>query len=210
MPSLTRLILSNNQLHDVDLEFECMEKLQFLDVSYNKIKRLDKHTLTRIENWFVQPPESWRKTPNTTRKINMVNNPYLCDCNLRDMYNWLRDTRANLYSREEMRCYTGIPELNAGRRILNVETLRCAGQDEHAAHAATDPSQHVGSGITHTLLIILIILVICLLATLLYLNKEHVHNNVKPLIDNFQKSLQYRTIEKDLTESQIHPPEVNV
>ena len=51
--------------------------------------------------------------------------------------------------------------------------------------------------------------VLCLLVALLYINKERVHSNVKPLIDNFQKSLQYRTIEKDLAESQI-TPEVNV
>jgi len=44
---------------------------------------------------------------------------------------------------------------------------------------------------------------------LLYINKERVLENGKLLKDNFQKSLQYRTIEKDLTESQI-PPEVNV
>ena len=65
------------------------------------------------------------------------------------------------------------------------------------------------NSITHTLLVILIILVLCLLVALLYINKERVHSNVKPLIDNFQKSLQYRTIEKDLAESQI-TPEVNV
>ena len=69
-------------------------------------------------------------------------------------------------------------------------------------------TSHLSSGITQTLLIILIILVICLLFALLYIHKERVHRNVKPLIDNFQRSLQYRTIEKDLNDQNL--PEVNV
>ena len=69
---------------------------------------------------------------------------------------------------------------------------------------------HHGSGVTQTLLIILIILVLALLGALLYIHKEKVRSNVKPLIDNFQRSLQYRTIEKDLSESHIPAPEVNV
>ena len=49
------------------------------------------------------------------RKINLVGNPFVCDCNLRHLFDWLANTNANLRHREEMRCYTGIPEANAGK-----------------------------------------------------------------------------------------------
>ena len=95
---------------------------------------------------------------------------------------------------------------HTGRRITNVKELQCPNNQNIIPSGIKSSA---GNGITHTLLVILIILVLCLLVALLYINKERVLENGKLLKDNFQKSLQYRTIEKDLTESQI-PPEVNV
>ena len=99
-----------------------------------------------------------------------------------------------------------------GRKILNILELQCLDPNligMSANHHHSYSSASSGNGITHTLLVILILLILILLGALLYIHKERVHANVKPLIDNFQRSLQYRTIEKDLTETQI-PPEVNV
>jgi len=204
VPSLTHLYLGNNQLSNLNFEFECIKKLQYLDVEYNKIKRLGRSSLQRIDRFFTQP----KKSEDLIRKINLVGNPFVCDCNLRPMFDWLRDTTANLYRRDNLRCYTGIPEINAGRQILNIGELKCLDSDlDPLVHP--HPHSSSGNGITHTLLIILIILILCLLGALLFIHKEKVQTNVKPLIDNFQRSLQYRTIEKDLSESQI-PPEVNV
>jgi len=36
---------------------------------------------------------------------------------------------------------------------------------------------------------------------LLYFNRRKVQDNVKPLIDNFQRSMQYKTIEKSVNEN---------
>ena len=171
-----------------------------MDVSHNKIKRLSTATLQRIDNYFAQP----KKPDDYIRKINLLGNPYVCDCNLRPMFDWLSNTQSNLHRRDEMRCYTGIPDINAGRKILNVGELDCLDKD------LIPHNLHSGNGITHTLLVILIILILVLLGALLYIHKEKVQSNVKPLIDNFQRSLQYRTIEKDLAESTQIPPEVNV
>ncbi len=54
------------------------------------------------------------------------------------------------------------------------------------------PARHAsGSGITHALLVILIILVAVLLSVLLYINRERVHANVQPLV-NRKKENQIR------------------
>ena len=68
---------------------------------------------------------------------------------------------------------------HTGRRITNVKELQCPNNQNI-------PSKSVGNGITHTLLVILIILVLCLLVALLYINKERVLENGKLLKDNFQ------------------------
>lgn len=207
-PALTYLYLANNQLYDLDFNLTCIKKLKFLDVSYNKIKRLSKVTRDKIDRVFKQPHNS---TDTDFRKINLIGNPYVCDCNLRDMFDWLQNTRANLQHREEMRCYKGVPEMNSGRRILNVQQLQCLDSNQHPVSPNHYHHQaHVSSGVTQTLLIILIILVLVLLMALLYIHKERVHRNVQPLIDNFQRSLQYRTIEKDLATTDQNLPEVNV
>ena len=83
---------------------------QYLDVSYNKIKRLQPKTLERIGNFFKQPENK----DSFVRKLNMIGNPFVCDCTLRPMFDWLSNTQANLYSRDRLRCYTGVPEANAG------------------------------------------------------------------------------------------------
>ena len=95
-----------------------------------------------------------------------------------------------------------------GRKILNALELNCLDNNNvpqsgknHLHHTAS-----IGSGTTHTLLVILIILISCLLAVLLYIHKEKVQSNLQ----TFQRSLQYRTIEKDISENTPIPPEVNV
>jgi TM2 domain-containing membrane protein YozV len=57
-----------------------------------------------------------------------------------------------------------------------------------------------GSGITHALLVILIVTVLILLVVLLIIHRQRAKENVTRLVDHFQRSLQYRTIEKDLAE----------
>lgn len=50
--------------------------------------------------------------------------------------------------------------------------------------------------VTHSLLTILIVLLVALMFILLYFNRRKVQSNVKPLMDNFHRSMQYKTIEK--------------
>ena len=81
-----------------------------------------------------------------------------------------------------MRCYQGKPEINAGRRFARI--------DVKAMGCISNPK------VTHSLLTILIVLLVALMFILLYFNRRKVQDNVKPLIDNFHRSMQYKTIEK--------------
>ena len=89
LPALSDLYLGDNQLQDLDFNFECIKNLRFLDVRANKIKRLDRTTLNRIDQVFAGHP--------TTRKINLNLNPWVCDCNLRKFNNWVRTTKTSFY-----------------------------------------------------------------------------------------------------------------
>ena len=219
LDSLMDLYLENNQINDINFGFSCIKNLRFLDLSYNKIKRLRTSTLHRIDDTFHQP----HKETDPPRILDLRGNPFVCDCNLLPFQRWLKTTTANLHNMNDLRwvlfvpafdngltaswervqfsadklfvllkaeafstvasqlqfhfsifyrCYTGTPDMNAGRRIVNVQSLIC----ESKPHATA------GSGITHVLLIILIILVGVLITALLYINREKVKANVQPLV----------------------------
>ena len=85
---------------------------------------------------------------------------------------------------QKLHCYEGTPEENAGKLFKNIDLseLECPGPHPEA--------------VTHSLLTILIVLLMSMMFVLLYFNRQRVQSNVKPLIDNFQRSMQYKTIEK--------------
>ena len=115
IPALSDLYLGNNQLQAIDFNFECIKNLRFLDLSYNKIKRISKTDLARIDGFFHQPHDGAIDVP---RKINLIGNPYICDCYLRPVFDWLTNTTTNLYRKNDMRCYSGTPTVNAGIYIV--------------------------------------------------------------------------------------------
>ena len=100
---------------------------------------------------------------------------------------------------DKLKCFSGLPDVNAGRQILNVMKLECP-EVPKADHVQTA----IGHSITHALLSILIVLVTALLLVLLVINRDRVKSNVKPLISSFQKSMQYRTINRDAEVSEVN------
>lgn len=197
LPALTDIYLGDNQLVDVDFGFECVQNLRYLDLSYNKIKRLDAISLKKIDTYFGEKDGKYRK-------INLNQNPFVCDCYLRTFYDWLSRTKA-VHDMTNLRCFNGLPDSNAGLKILDVKVLDCPDLPK------ADPSSSAGSAFTHALLIILILVAITATTIILVVNREKVRTNMKPILDNFQRSMQYKTIEKDVAEFQAgQPPEVNV
>ena len=101
-----------------------------------------------------------------------------------------------------MRCYDGYPEVNSGKRIINIEVLDCAPSTPVHQFDSSHTSHYA---VTSTLLTILIIITTTLLLVILWVNRITVKDKFSPLIENFKTSLQYSTLEK-----QEEIPEVNV
>ncbi len=88
LPSLTDLHLGDNQLKTVNFSLDCMKQLGYLDLQYNKIQRLDDKTIAKIEDVFAK---------NTNRTLNLKGNPFNCDCYLKNVYDWLANTKTSFY-----------------------------------------------------------------------------------------------------------------
>lgn len=183
LPNLLDLHLGDNQLSDINFSLECLEKLRYLDLEYNKIRNLRPDTLQKLDKVFGNRSSS--------SQIALHGNPYTCDCNLNDFYNWLSVTKARLVNKDEMRCYDGYPLYNAGRRIKNIEELACP--PLKASEHTTSGSHHA---VTTTLLTVLILLTGTLLGVVLWINRVTVRDKFRPLVNNFKTSLQYSTIDK--------------
>jgi len=198
LKDLLDLHLGDNQLSDINFSLDCLERLRYLDLSYNKIRNIKGTTLAKLEKVFGK---------NNTRsgydnQVDLHGNPFTCDCQMNPLYDWLRVTPARLANKQEMRCFDGYPDVNAGKRIVNVEKLQC-GPVRSVLGEAGGGSHHA---ITSTLLIILIILTATLLSVVLWINRITVKEKIQPILKNFKTSLQYSTLEKQEEE----PPEVQV
>ena len=91
LPGLKDLYLGDNQLKSIDFEFDCIEKLRYLDLQYNKMKRLDQQTMKRIDHKFGG---------NKGMQINLIQNPWVCDCYLEPFINWVLTTNSTLHQKQ--------------------------------------------------------------------------------------------------------------
>ena len=91
LPGLKDLYLGDNQLKSIEFRFDCIKKLRFLDLQYNKIKRLDGHTMKQIDNAFAN---------QKGRKINLIQNPWVCDCYLKPFIEWVLTTNSSLHQKQ--------------------------------------------------------------------------------------------------------------
>jgi len=192
LPELLDIYLGDNQLTDISFSLECLRKLRYVDLSYNKFRNLKESTLHKIDQVFS----------NTNKKIDLHGNPFHCDCNMNFLRDWMmggRDKRF-LVNREEMRCYDGYPEFNAGIRIINLVKLECAPVKAHGF----DPKATSHYAVTSTLLTVLIIITTTLLLVILWINRITVREKFSPLIENFKTSLQYSTLEKQEEIPEVH------
>ena len=99
------------------------------------------------------------------------------------------------------RCYDGYPKIVAGRRVLNIGELQCdpnAASKGSAAAAAT-----AGQSVTHGLLVVLILTVLAVGALVIYYHRKRMHDKLKPLVESLQKSMQYKTIEREDEQPEI-------
>merc|ERR1711936_1373361 len=199
LPELLDLHLSDNQLTDINFSLECLRKLRYLDLEFNRIRNLPQTTLEKLDAAFGHKEVGSDGRLRFTRQVDLHGNPFACDCHMQNFAQWLNRTEINLMNKDAMRCYDGVPATNAGERIKNVDKLECPVK----VMEGTTGSHHA---VTSTLLTILIILTATLLAVVLWINRITVKDKMQPLLKNLQNHMQYTTIEKQEEE----PPEVSV
>lgn len=192
LPELMDLHLGDNQLTDINFSLDCLRQLRYLDLEYNKITNLGSETLVKLDKAFA----------SKDRKIDLHGNPYTCDCHFMPFFDWLKKTKINLQNKDDMRCYTGKPEYNAGLRIKNIEKLTCPVPETALSH---NNSRHAT---TTTLLTVLIILTAILLTVVFWVNRQTVMKKMKPVTESLNRhvSKQYSAIDKQ----EEVPQEVNV
>jgi len=195
LPNLLDLHLSDNQLTDINFSIDCLEKLRYLDLEFNKIRNLGQPTLDKLDKVFGAKDAEGR----FKRQLDLHGNRFTCDCHMQPLKNWLNETVINLMNKDAMRCFDGTPEINAGRRIKNVNQFECQMKKEVA-----NSGSHYA--VTSTLLTILIILTGCLITVILWINRITVKDKMTPLLKNLQNHMQYTTIERQDEEH----PEVQV
>ena len=199
LPQLLDLHLSDNLLTNINFSLECLKKLRYLDLEFNRIRNLPQTTLEKLEKAFSQKEPGPDGHMKYTRQVDLHGNPFACDCHMKNFAQWLNRTDINLMNKDAMRCYDGVPASNAGKRIKNVDKYDCPVK----VREGTTGSHHA---VTSTLLTILIILTASLLAVVLWINRITVKDKMQPLLKNLQNHMQYTTIEKQEEE----PPEVSV
>ena len=191
LPALLDIHLADNQLTDISFSLDCLQQLRYVDLSYNKMRNIKQSTLTLIDQVF----------DGSDKKLDLHGNPFHCDCEMNNLYDWLRkQNQSFLINKKDMRCYDGWPDVNAGKRIVNIDILDCAPVKGHQY----DPTNTSHYAITSTLLTILIIITSTLLLVILWINRITVREKFTPLIQNFKTSLQYSTLEKQEEVPEAH------
>lgn len=95
---LKYLDLSQNYLGKVSLS-ACNKELVYLNLSANSFERITKEELQIYDN--IQ-----KFSPNFT--INLKDNNWDCDCNLKDFVKWLKLTNVTVVYKEHYRCHDGL------------------------------------------------------------------------------------------------------
>ncbi|XP_045197864.2 trophoblast glycoprotein-like [Mercenaria mercenaria] len=120
LTSLKTLDLSHNNLEDPSLPTkpDCLENLEKLDFSYNRMTVLPQEFMDKLENLH-----------NLT-EVKLDNNPYSCDCGLIQTWKWLNATKVTILNKKELKCasgyhssYTNIPILSLSLSDLKCEML---------------------------------------------------------------------------------------
>ncbi|XP_037080335.1 asporin-like [Pollicipes pollicipes] len=190
LPSLEHLYLGSNRFTGVDMDLQCLNKISFLDLEYNSIRRLDGNATARLDQLAA-------KNPNFAVKLAM--NPFYCDCDIKDFFEWMQTTRVRLVGSEMYRCFEGRPASNENLPVMKLKHVECT------------PAPAARTSAASAVLGVLVFVMCVLLAVVLYMHRHQLVRRAKTLqpqlrtaIGNVKRSRQYTNIEHE------EAPEVEV
>ncbi|XP_015928228.1 phospholipase A2 inhibitor [Parasteatoda tepidariorum] len=176
LPTLEELYMGNNRLKDLSLSFSCLTHLKFIDVGHNLISKLSDETLQSLET-------------RRSLRLNLTANPFNCDCNLVNTYEWMKTTPLNLIHHDYYYCYDGFPSSNIGQSVMAiaVEDLQCD---------PTSVPKEYHSSASFVVMIIGLICLSILLSVLTYKNWPVVSNHTRRIIRPLQCKFSYVSLER--------------
>jgi len=183
LPSLMDLQLGDNNLTDINFNFDCLKHLRFMDLRDNRIHTLAHYTLNQFD---YMPNEG------ANIKIDLMGNPFICDCNIMDLLQWMNHTKVKVLDKKFYTCYDGVPAKNRDKKLLNVHELRCltASRQEYQG--------------TTAVLGILVVLMILLLAIIGYMNLNSIRTSTTSFWDQMCRRGQYSTILTKPEDQEVH------
>ncbi|XP_072900426.1 trophoblast glycoprotein-like [Hemitrygon akajei] len=154
LPNLTHLHLARNHLSDLPDDLSTNTKWETLDLTGNQLPGVGEGTIARLEDQAIV-------------KVYLSSNPLRCDCGLRAMYQWLKNS-SQVGDVQELTC--AHPESLNGTLLgqLTPEDLRCP---------ETDAASYVFLGIVLALIGATFLMV-------LYLNRK----GIKRWASNFREA----------------------
>ena len=196
------LHLGDNNLTDLSFDFTCLRNLRFLDLRDNRINTLSNHTLMKFDDL----PERGANV-----RIDMLGNPFNCDCNIADFLNWMRSTKVDVMDKENYSCADGRPEFNINVRLGCSPDSVChcneTGKENlflkiYCSYCSSLWIQdHQG---TTVILGILVVLMITLLLIIGYMNFNTIRVNTNTLLDKVCRRGQYTSILSKPEDQEVH------
>ncbi|XP_077367214.1 uncharacterized protein LOC144010672 isoform X2 [Festucalex cinctus] len=108
---LQELYLRNNDLDHLPSDvFKDMPKLSQLALSGNRLKAVDGNTLAQIPS---------------LKKLHLHDNPWLCDCNVVPLVQWMKQTNVTMSPRGALKCESPIELKKKTLSSLQESTLLC-------------------------------------------------------------------------------------
>lgn len=214
MKQLRRLMLANNLLKHFELNLTCLNELSYLDISENRITNVDNHSLILLQS-----------VPNTYH-VNMSENPFRCDCYLKDFYQLIQNqTNDNSESAlnknriifdwfEEFKCHADGPDITFGKYFddINENDLECPepydgflmvnivnGEKNITDKQRLEAIQRYRYYITlsYIVLAFLLSLLLLLISILIYTNREYIQSSWNILCGQFNTKNDYTVLDKD-------------
>lgn len=187
LPSLTDLYLGDNLLEEINFNILCLKHLRFLDLERNKfdyVRPKDLQTLDALE-------EIPGRTTNLT--VDFRYNPFVCDCGIAGLKDWMRTTTVKVRNANIYVCYRN---KKYEEIIMSLKTQKCK-------LAQTNMSVgHTASLIF--LLTVLVFVLVGLVVSLAFLSRDRLVKAVQPVLNiTPSKKVQYTTI-KDEECPEVH------
>jgi len=101
-------MLNGNNITEIGIDLSCNTRLRYLDLSNNKITNLDNATRHRLSPMVP------------SFHIDLRDNPFHCDCELREFISWIDNAPFFVTGKHEYRCASGNPESLINRTLLSI------------------------------------------------------------------------------------------